>query len=168
MSRGGDEAAVLLVHRLTGAPLDKLVVRGDGLDEEGLFRQHALLSRAASRVPRQADSKTVLAEFGGFEIAMLSGAMIGAARQGKLVLVDGFGATVAALVAARLVPESRRAMVFCNLIRAPGHRVALDALAARPLLQLDVDMADGAGVVLAWPLVRTAMALLAQDSGQGI
>lgn len=159
LARGSSSSATLIVHRLTGYPIEGLVGRGAGLDEDGLFRKHQVLRASSGRVAEALDPRDVLREFGGFEIAMMVGGMIAAARDRKLVLVDGYVSAVAALVAAQIAAKSRPAMLFSHLSREPGHRVILDALAANPLLQLDVSLGEGTGIALAWPIVRGAVAV---------
>jgi nicotinate-nucleotide--dimethylbenzimidazole phosphoribosyltransferase len=107
MGIGNTAAASLLTHCLTGTPLVDCVGRGTGLDDAGLARKQALLAQAARRaaLAPDADALSVLAEFGGFEIAMMSGAMLAAAERGLLLLIDGFIVTSALLVAARLAPR---------------------------------------------------------------
>ncbi|MEF8706753.1 MAG: nicotinate-nucleotide--dimethylbenzimidazole phosphoribosyltransferase, partial [Candidatus Accumulibacter sp. UW27] len=107
-----------------------------------------------------ADALRVLAEFGGFEIAMMTGAMLAAAERGLLLLIDGFIVTSALLVAARVAPAIRDYCVFCHRSSEPGHRVQLDALQAEALLDLDLRLGEGTGAALAWPLVRAAVAFL--------
>lgn len=160
MGIGNTSSATLLAHKLTGADLGDLVGRGTGLDEAGLVHKHAVLTKAAARLSGPIGPADALAEYGGFEIVMMTGAMIGAARAGRLVLVDGFIASAAALAAARMAPEARAAMVFCHQSKEPGHAVILDALGARPLLSLGMGLGEGTGAALAWPLVRAAVAML--------
>ena len=102
----------------------------------------------------------MLGEYGGFEIAMIAGAMLGAAEAKRIVLVDGFIASAAALVAVRMVPAARDAMVFAHRSAEPGHKAILDALAEDPLLDLGLRLGEGTGAVLAWPLVKSAVAML--------
>jgi nicotinate-nucleotide--dimethylbenzimidazole phosphoribosyltransferase len=160
MGIGNTASASMIAHRLSGAPLRRVTGRGAGLDDEGLLHKVAVLETAARRVALPLGPEAVLREFGGFEIAMMAGAMLGAAREGRLVLVDGFIASAAALVAAQMVPPTREAMVFCSLSPEPGHRLLLEAMGARPLLQLDLRLGEGTGAALAWPLVRAAVAML--------
>ncbi|WP_136441368.1 nicotinate-nucleotide--dimethylbenzimidazole phosphoribosyltransferase [Pacificoceanicola onchidii] len=160
MGIGNTSAAALVAHRLTEAPLTSLVGRGTGMDDDGLIRKHETLSRASARVSAQLGPMEALAEFGGFEIAMMAGAMLGAAEAQRMVLVDGYIASVAALAAARIEPKARDAMVFCHLSGEPGHRVVLDTMGAKPLLQLDMRLGEGTGAALAWPLVRASVAML--------
>ncbi len=159
MGIGNTSSAALLAHRLVGTPLSDLVGRGSGLDDDGLMHKHAVLQQASARVPGPLDPHRALEEFGGYEIAMMAGAMMGAAEARRLVLVDGYIATAAALVAAALEPESRAAMVFCLLSTEAGHEVLLDAMSARPLLSLDMRMGEGVGAALAWPIVTCAVAM---------
>ncbi|MCB1394787.1 MAG: nicotinate-nucleotide--dimethylbenzimidazole phosphoribosyltransferase [Rhodobacter sp.] len=151
--------AAALGHKLTGLPLAELVGRGTGLDDAGLANKLAILERAVSRTgaltPRQA-----MAEYGGFEIVMMTGAMIETARLGRLVIVDGFIATAAAVLAVALAPETRAAMVFAHKSHESGHRALLAHLDARPLLDLDMRLGEGTGALLAWPLLRAAAAMM--------
>ncbi|EXI92517.1 MAG: Nicotinate-nucleotide--dimethylbenzimidazole phosphoribosyltransferase [Candidatus Accumulibacter sp. BA-94] len=102
----------------------------------------------------------MLAEFGGFEIAMLSGAMLAAAARRMLLLIDGFIVTAALLVAARHAAAVRDYCVFCHRSAEAGHQAQLRALAAEPLLDLGLRLGEGTGAALAWPLVRAAAAFV--------
>lgn len=161
MGIGNTAAAAALGHKLTGIGLDVLTGRGTGLDDVGLERKRAVLARAVARTGAL-DPEAALAEYGGFEIAMMAGAMMGAAAAGRIVLVDGFIATAAALVAVRLMPEARGALVFSHLSEERGHGALLEVLDARPLLDLGLRLGEGTGALLAWPLVRAAVAMLTQ------
>ncbi len=159
MGIGNTASASLITHCLTGVPLADCVGRGTGLDDAGLARKNALLDRALQRY-RQAgggdDPLAVLAEFGGFEVAMMAGAMIAAARAGMVLLIDGFIVGAAALVAARLAPALTAYCVFCHRSAEPGHRAQLAALGAEPLLDLGLRLGEGTGAALAYPLVAAA------------
>jgi nicotinate-nucleotide--dimethylbenzimidazole phosphoribosyltransferase len=119
-----------------------------------------VLAAASARVPEGLDAAGVLREFGGFEIAMMTGAMLGAAGARRIVLVDGFIASAAALVASRMEPGARAAMVFAHHGAEAGHGPLLAALQAEPLLHLGLRLGEGTGAALAWPLVRAAAAML--------
>ena len=124
MGIANTSSASLIAHKLTGAGLDALIGRGTGLDDEGLAHKRAVLERAARRTGERLDARAALREYGGFEIAMMAGAMIGAARSGAIVLVDGFIAGAAALAAAGLAPALRGLpRLRASLRRAgPPHR----------------------------------------------
>ncbi|MCC1493456.1 nicotinate-nucleotide--dimethylbenzimidazole phosphoribosyltransferase [Cognatishimia sp. F0-27] len=160
MGIGNTSSASMVAHHLTRTPLKDLVGRGTGLDDEGFLRKVAVLEKANARVTGALTPEEVLREFGGFEIAMMTGAMLGAVHARKLVLVDGFIASSAALAAARIDPAARDAMVFCTLSIEPGHRLVLSALGADPLLDLRLGLGEGTGAALAWPIVKSAAAML--------
>jgi nicotinate-nucleotide--dimethylbenzimidazole phosphoribosyltransferase len=153
-------SAAAVAHKMTGLPLETLTGRGTGLDDAGLRAKLDVLTRAAARTAPRLGPEAALAEYGGFEIAMMAGAMIGAAEAGRLVLVDGFIATVAALAALGLAPGVRGALVFAHASDEAGHRPLLAEMGARPLLGLDMRLGEGTGALLAWPLARAAAAML--------
>ena len=160
MGIANTSSATLIAHKLTGAPLDALTGRGTGLDDDGLAHKRRVLARAAARTPERLDPHAALTEYGGFEIVMMAGAMIGAARAGAVVIVDGFIATAAALAAERMAPSLRDYLVFAHRSAEPGHQAMLDDLGARPLLDLGLRLGEGTGALLAWPLLRSAAAML--------
>jgi nicotinate-nucleotide--dimethylbenzimidazole phosphoribosyltransferase len=163
MGIGNTASASLLTHCLTGTPLTDCIGRGAGLDDAGLARKQALLEQALKRY-READGNdeplNVLAEFGGFEIAMMVGAMLGAAEAKMTLLMDGFIVGSAALTAARLAPPLLDYSVFCHCSAEPGHAAQLQALGVEPLLDLGLRLGEGTGAALAWPLVRAAAGFL--------
>jgi nicotinate-nucleotide--dimethylbenzimidazole phosphoribosyltransferase len=136
---------------------------GAGHSPEGLAHKLAVLERAAARSPAAAPFE-VLCEFGGLEIAMMAGAALGAASARLAVVVDGFIATAAALVAVRLAPAVRDYCVFAHSGAERGHRALLAALDAEPLLALDLRLGEGTGAVLAAPLLRAAARLLSETA----
>ena len=162
MGIGNTAAASLITHALTGVSLEDCVGRGTGLDDAGLTRKRDLLAQAVARaaLPADADPMNVLAEFGGFEIVMMAGAMLGAAQRGMTLLIDGFIVTSALLAASRLAPNIRDYCVFCHCSVEPGHLAQLRALGADPLLNLGLRLGEGTGAALAWPLARAAVAFL--------
>ncbi|ADG10470.1 nicotinate-nucleotide--dimethylbenzimidazole phosphoribosyltransferase [Caulobacter segnis] len=159
MGIGNTASAALLMHRLAPAPLAGCIGRGAGHDEAGLARKIAILERAAAR-SAATEPLEVLAEFGGLEIAMMAGAIIGAASAKIPVLVDGFIVSAAALVAIRLVPAAKDYCVFCHRSAEQGHGRLLAALEVEPLLALDLRLGEGTGALLALPMVRAASRLL--------
>ena len=160
MGIANSSSATMLAHKLLGLPLAELTGPGAGLDAGGVERKRKVLSRAAARTAGKLEPTDALAEYGGFEIAMLAGAMLGAAESRRIVLVDGFIATAAALAALQLAPGCRSRLVFSHIGAEPGHASMLDALQAEPLLQLGLRLGEGTGALLAWPLLRAAAAIL--------
>ena len=162
MGIGNTAAASLITHALTGASLEDCVGRGTGLDDAGLSRKRDLLAKAVARaaLPADADPMNVLAEFGGFEIVMMAGAMLGAAERGMTLLIDGFIVTSALLAASRIAPSIRDYCVFCHRSAEPGHLAQLAELHADPLIDLGLRLGEGTGAALAWPLVSASVAFL--------
>ena len=163
MGIGNTATAALLAHKLTGLPLADLVGRGTGLDEGGVARKLEVLERAAARTGDLSPMEA-LAEVGGFEIGTMAGAMLGAAGAGRLVIVDGFIATAAALLARALEPGCAASMIHAHASAERGHAVLLEHLAETPLLDLDMRLGEGTGALLAVPMVRAALALFGMAS----
>lgn len=160
MGIGNTASAALLMHRLTGSALLDCVGRGTGLDDAGLERKRAMLAAASRRVTRS-EPLELLAEFGGYEIAMLIGAVLAAAARRMLVIVDGFTVTVAAALAARLDRGVLDYCVFGHCSAEHAHRALLRHLEAEPLLDLGMRLGEGTGAALALSVVRAALALFA-------
>lgn len=156
--------AALLLSRLCGVPLADACGRDHEQDggPDADQRQHKLekLHTAAQRHRKAVTPMGALAAFGGFEIAMMAGAMLQAASERRIVLVDGFVAGAAALVARGLHPDVADYLIFSHRSAEPGHRLLLIHLQAQPLMDLDLKVGQGVGALLAWPLLRSAAALL--------
>jgi nicotinate-nucleotide--dimethylbenzimidazole phosphoribosyltransferase len=159
MGIGNTTSAALLMHRLAGAPLAECVGAGTGLDAAGIARKLAVAERAAARSTATSPLE-VLAEFGGYEIAMMAGVVLGSAMQRRPVIIDGFIASAAALVAIRLQPAARGYCVFSHGSAERGHARMLAALDAKPYLDLGFRLGEGTGAVMMVPLVRAAGAIL--------
>jgi nicotinate-nucleotide--dimethylbenzimidazole phosphoribosyltransferase len=159
MGIGNTTSAALLMHRLAPAPLVDCIGAGAGLDAAGVARKLAVAERAASRSDATSPLD-VLAEFGGYEIAMMAGAVLGSAGRRRPVIIDGFIATVAALVAVRLQPAARGYCVFSHRSAERGHSLLLEALDAKPYLDLGLRLGEGTGAVMAVPLLRAAAGIL--------
>ncbi|MDR1163530.1 MAG: nicotinate-nucleotide--dimethylbenzimidazole phosphoribosyltransferase [Candidatus Accumulibacter sp.] len=162
MGIGNTASASLITHCLIGTPLEDCVGRGTGLDDAGLAKKRELLANAVRRakLPPNADVQTVLCEFGGFEIVMMAGAMLGAAERGAALLIDGFIATASCLAASRIAPAICDYCIFCHHSVEPGHTSQLAALGANPLIDMGLRLGEGTGAALAWPLVRAALLML--------
>jgi nicotinate-nucleotide--dimethylbenzimidazole phosphoribosyltransferase len=156
MGIGNTTAAAALMHKLTGIPVAECVGAGTGLSPEGVRHKQHVIEAAAQMHKDVEEPLEVLATFGGFEIAMMVGAMLEAAARRKLLLIDGFIVTSALLAAARIAPAILDYCVFAHCSDEAGHRRMLDALGARPLLQLGLRLGEGTGAALALPLVRAA------------
>ncbi|MDO9599062.1 MAG: nicotinate-nucleotide--dimethylbenzimidazole phosphoribosyltransferase [Azoarcus sp.] len=164
MGIGNTASASLLTHCLigsaAGADLATVTGRGTGLDDAGLVRKRALLEQALVRGGKPADPLSALAEYGGFEIAMMAGAMLGAAEKRVTLLIDGFIVTAALLVAQRIAPQILPYCVFAHRSKEPGHTLQLTHLGVEPLMELDLRLGEGTGAALAFPLVQAAVNFL--------
>ena len=162
MGIGNTASASLITHCLTGVPLPQVVGRGTGLDDAGLDRKQALLATALDRGGRPVNPLEVLAEYGGFEIAMMTGAMLAAAERRMVLVIDGFIVTSALLVAHAMVPTVLEYCIFAHHSGEPGHMHQLRHLNAAPLLDLNLRLGEGTGAALAWPLIEAAANFLNQ------
>lgn len=166
MGIGNTSAASLLLARLTGHALQDCVGAGTGLDPEGMARKRAVLAEVLQRHAAAAAPLPALAAFGGFEIATLVGAVLQAAQERRVIVVDGFISSAAVLVAKALAPHVVQRCVFSHRSDECGHGLMLRCLGpdpstpARALLDLGLRLGEGSGAVLAWPLLQSACAIL--------
>ncbi len=151
-------ATALACALLDAAPAD-LAGAGTGLDATGIRHKIAVVERGLHRHAGADSALERLRCLGGFEIAALAGACIAAAQVGLPVLVDGFIGTAAALAAVQAHPGTRDWLLFSHRSRERGHARLLDALQARPLLDLDMRLGEASGAAAAVPLLRLACAL---------
>jgi nicotinate-nucleotide--dimethylbenzimidazole phosphoribosyltransferase len=158
---GNTTSAAALCALLLDVPARDVVGPGSGLDAEGVARKAEIVQRALNRCGRSADPIRALAELGGFEIAALAGLMLGAAMHRIPVLVDGFVAGAAALLATQLCTHVRDYLIPATRSPEPGHQLVLDALAiGEPLLDLGLRLGEGSGAALALPLAQAACRML--------
>ena len=160
MGIGNTSSAALIMSRLTGSPLSQCVGRGTGLDEPAVQRKLAILQAALLANADAREPLAVLQAFGGFEVAMMCGAMLEAAAQNRVIVVDGFIATSALLVAHALQPLVLQRCVFSHQSDESGHARMLAHLGAEPLIKLDLRLGEGSGAALAWPLLASACCIL--------
>ena len=160
MGIGNTSSASLLMARLTGESLDLCTGRGTGLSNTALNHKRAVLHEVLLRHPDAQTPLEALAAFGGFEIAQMVGAVMQAAAENRVILVDGFITTSAVLVAARLQPLVLQRCVFSHQSDEAGHVILLGHLKAQALLQLGLRLGEGSGAALAWPLLESACAIL--------
>lgn len=160
MGIGNTTAAAALACTLLDAPPELLAGPGTGLDVHGVTHKKKII-RAALTLHREPglDASEILRRLGGFEIAALAGSYVACAQLGVPALIDGFIATAAALVATRIRPGSDQWFLYAHASAEPGHACILEALKARPLLDLGMRLGEGSGAAVAVPLLRLACAL---------
>jgi nicotinate-nucleotide--dimethylbenzimidazole phosphoribosyltransferase len=160
MGIGNTTCAAALGCAILGADPETLAGPGTGLSSAGVAHKAAIIRRAiAFHAAHLGEPLEVLRRLGGFEIAALAGAYIACAQEGLPALVDGFIASVAALMAHRLVPGAETWWLFAHRSHEPGHATILTALGARPLLDLRMRLGEGSGAAVAVPLLRLACEL---------
>lgn len=159
MGIGNTSSAAAIMAALLPVDVAACVGRGTGIDSETLQRKQALITQALQLHQGQLNTpQQILAALGGFEIVQMTGAMLAAAELKMLILVDGFIATAAALLAVTIAPAARDYMIFAHQSDEAGHQLMLQHLQAEPLLQLEMRLGEGTGAALALPLVRAAAA----------
>jgi nicotinate-nucleotide--dimethylbenzimidazole phosphoribosyltransferase len=135
---------------------------GTGLDSRGVSRKAEVVRRgltANAAAVESGDALAVLAALGGYEIACLAGLILGGAKNRQLVCVDGFISTAACLAAWRLAPAVADYTVLAHASAEPGHRLAVERMGKRPLLDLGLRLGEGTGAALAMFLLRSAAAV---------
>lgn len=158
---GNTTSAAALVASLLGRPAEQVTGPGTGLDPAGVARKIAVVERALIRADRPRQPRAALAALGGFEIAAMTGFILEASRCSLPVLVDGFVAGAAALVAAGIDPGVRPYLVAATRSPEPGHAAVLDALAlGPPLLDLGLRLGEASGAALAIALARASTRLV--------
>jgi nicotinate-nucleotide--dimethylbenzimidazole phosphoribosyltransferase len=164
MGIGNTSVASLLLARLCGVSLEDCTGAGTGLDAGGVARKRAVLAQALAANEGAVNPLDALAALGGFEVATLVGAVLQAASERRVIVVDGFITSAAVLVAARLQPHVLQRCVFAHGSAEPGHAHMLAHLLpgqqAQPLLDLGLRLGEGSGAALAWPLLQSACAVL--------
>ncbi|MEN6585411.1 MAG: nicotinate-nucleotide--dimethylbenzimidazole phosphoribosyltransferase [Sulfuricella sp.] len=163
MGIANTSAATAVACALLGKSAFEIAGPGTGLDASGVSRKAQIiddalaLHRSALTSPLE-----ILRHVGGFEIAALCGAYIASAQAGLPVLVDGFIASSAALLALRIRPDVADWLFFGHASAEPGYVHLMQALDARPLVNLDMRLGEGSGAAVALPILRLAAALHGQ------
>lgn len=161
MGIGNTSSAAAIQSMISNINIEECVGRGTGIDNDVFERKKMVLKRAVSFHRNNlgdysSDPMAIMAAVGGFEIVQMVGAMLAVADKQKLILVDGYIATAAALLACKLYPNSRDYMIFCHRSNEKAHQKMLDELDATPLLDLGLRLGEGTGAALALPLITAA------------
>ena len=160
MGIGNTSVASLLLARLAGLPIAECTGAGTGLDAAGIARKCAVLQQALDANAGATEPLAALAALGGFEVATLVGAVLQAAAERRVIVVDGFITSAAVLVASRLQPHVLQRCVFAHRSGERAHGLMLEQMEAEPLLDLGLRLGEGSGAALAWPLLQSACAIL--------
>ncbi|MCA9959325.1 MAG: nicotinate-nucleotide--dimethylbenzimidazole phosphoribosyltransferase [Anaerolineales bacterium] len=163
MGIGNTTPSAAIAAVLTGESPVVIVGRGTGVDDAGLQRKVTAVQKAITvNQPDAADGLDVLMKVGGYEIAGLAGAILAAAANGCPIVVDGFISTAAAMIAAQICPTVRQYLIAGHCSEELGHRLMLNWLGLKPLLDLNLRLGEGTGAVLAMSLVEAACRTLVE------
>ena len=162
------------MHLFGNIPLAECIGAGAGLNNEGIRHKYEVLSRAVAKppfvLPRGGETNQILSHrrgleeviryFGGFEMVAAIGAMLRAAEQHLIILVDGFIMTACAVAAIKLYPAAQDYMIFTHCGDESGHKKMLDIVGAKPLLQLGLRLGEGTGALCAFPIIDSAVRMM--------
>lgn len=160
MGIGNTSAASLLLARLGNVPIADCIGRGTGLNDKGLQHKTEILKQVLTQHKDAKEPLSALAALGGLEVAMMAGALIQAASERRILLIDGFIASSALLVAEHLAPGVIQYAIFAHHSVEPGHIHLLKLLNAQPLLDMGMRLGEGSGAALAYPLLQSACAII--------
>lgn len=158
MGIGNTTTSSAILYSLTKSSIEEVVGRGGGLSDEKLLKKKKVIFESCVKYNTfQLDTLEILASVGGLDIAFMTGLYIGAAKCRKLILVDGFISSVAALVACRLNPLIKDYLLVTHLSEEPGMKIILDELGVKPFLNMNMRLGEGTGAVLAYPIIKSAV-----------
>lgn len=161
MGIGNTSAASLIMSKICDIPIKECVGRGTGLNNKGLEAKVDILKKACS-MHEVNKPLEILRTFGGFEMAMMFGAMMKAAEIGMTIMVDGFIATSVFLVSHAMNPDIKDYAIFCHQSDEQGHKKMLQFLDVTPLLNLGMRLGEGTGCAMAYPIIKSAILFLEQ------
>lgn len=162
MGIGNTSSAAIIMSLLCNLPLEMCIGRGTGLDDAGLEKKKVILQQAIANHSFDKTPLNVLTVFGGFEIAMICGAMLKAAELKMTILVDGFITTAALLVAKGMHQQVPDYCIFSHQSNEQGHALMLKYLKASPVLHLGMRLGEGTGAAVAYPIIQSAVNFLNQ------
>ena len=160
MGIGNTSSASLLMARICNIPLVECVGRGTGVNDEQLKHKISVLASVLNKHQENESMLQTLANLGGFEIAQMVGAMLQAAQHQMIILVDGFIATSAFVVAHAIEPNMLDYAIFCHQSDENGHKKMLEYLDVEAILKLNLRLGEGTGCALAYPIIQSAVNFL--------
>lgn len=163
MGIGNTAASSAIAAAICGVPVENVIGRGTGLDDQGLSRKVEIIRQALSvNKPDPKDAIDVLSKVGGFEIGGLAGIIIASASKSVPVVIDGFISGASALIAYKLSPKVREYIVAGHCSVEKGHKIILDYIGLKPLLNLEMRLGEGTGAALGIGIVEAAVKILTQ------
>ena len=163
MGIGNTTASSAITAVMTRRPVAEVTGRGTGIDDAGHARKIDVIQRAlALHRPDSTHAMEVLATVGGLEIGGLAGLMLGAAAARIPIVLDGFIAGAAALIAVGLQPRCKDYLIASHQSVERGHQAILEHLGLKPLFDLDLRLGEGTGACLGMSLVFAAIKILTE------
>lgn len=175
MGIGNTAASSAVTAAISGISVEKLVGMGTGIEKEKIkYKQMIIKQALEKRKPKADDPIDILSKVGGLEIAAMAGAMLASAANRTPILIDGFIAATAALAAKKISSNVTDYMIMGHCSVEPGHKIIMELLEKKPLLDLQMRLGEGSGAAVAFPILQSAVLMLkematfdsAQISGQ--
>ncbi|WP_373825084.1 nicotinate-nucleotide--dimethylbenzimidazole phosphoribosyltransferase [Bacteroides heparinolyticus] len=160
MGIGNTSSSSLWMSYFADIPLEQCVGAGSGLDHMGIRHKYEVLKQSMDNYKGNGSVRDIMRHFGGLEMVMAVGAMLQAAELKMIILVDGFIMSNCLLAASMLHPEVKDYAIFGHCGDETGHRLVLDSLHAKPLLNLDLRLGEGTGAICAYPIVDSAVRMI--------
>jgi len=160
MGIGNTSSSSIWMSYFTGIPLEQCVGAGSGLNHVGIRHKYEVLKQSMENYKGNGSVRDIMCHFGGLEMVMAVGAMLQAAELKMVILVDGFIMTNCLLAASMLHPEVKDYAIFGHCGDETGHKLILDFLHAKPLLNLSLRLGEGTGAICAYPIVDSAVRMI--------
>lgn len=160
MGIGNTSSSSMWMTCFTNIPLEQCVGAGSGLDHAGVRHKYNILKQALDHYKGDNTPEDKIRYFGGLEMVMAVGAMLQAAELKMIILVDGFIMTNCILAASKLYPEVLSYAIFGHCGDESGHKLVLDSMGAKPLLNLDLRLGEGTGAICAYPIIESAVRMI--------
>ncbi len=160
MGIGNTSSSSIWASFFTGISLEQCVGAGSGLDNAGIRHKYEVLNQAVANYRGNYSPTDLIRYFGGLEMVMAIGAMLQAADLGMIILVDGFIMTSCLLAASKLYPAVTDYAIYGHCGDENGHKLVLDAMGAKPLLNLGLRLGEGSGAVCAYPILDSAVRMI--------
>ena len=160
MGIGNTSSASLLMSAFTQTPIKECIGKGTGLTQDATRVKTAILNKVYNNYENKTDPIDILATFGGYEIAMITGAILQAKTLNMIILIDGFIVTSALLAAKAIDSNIVDNCIFAHCSDEHGHTQMLSFLNADVILNIGLRLGEGTGAALAYPLVQSAVNFL--------
>ena len=161
MGIGNTSPSSIWMHLLLNIPLQQCVGAGAGLSNDGITHKLEVLQQAVNRTSGTTLTyQAIMQEYGGFEMVTAVGAMLRAAEKRMVVLVDGFIMSACALMAWKLNPDFLPFAIFCHQGDEAGHRLMLEGMGVKGLLNLGLRLGEGTGALCAYPILQSAVRMI--------